>query len=479
MCLVSLGSNIRRQPLYTLGDDMSLIGTQIRQSEEIQGLINKLTEALKNVNSHIEGPKDPEASLVDKNQQLVDSVGVSRGRPLFYPYIGTGAGNGPYVELHDGSVKMDLINGIGIHIMGHSHPDIMAATLEGAISDIVVQGNLQPNDEYIDVSNKLIELAGRKSRLKHAWLTTSGSMANENALKMARQKNSPARKIVAMKAAFAGRTTMMAEVTDNPSFKVGLPEYNEVLRIPFYDKNDPRSTENSVAQFKEHIDKNKDDICAFIFEPMQGEGGYNVAPREFFLPLFDLCRENNIAIWADEVQTFCRTGEFFAFETLDFGEYIDLCTVAKTLQNGATLYTEEYNPKPGLIAGTFSGSTPALSAGLKILNLLDKEGYMGPEGKISTIHQDFVGMLNHLNETSCKGLLQDAGGLGLMVAVTPLDGSREKMLELLKVLYKNGLMTFGCGRGPFRLRFLLPAVMTAKDIEVAGKIIEKSVLELA
>ena len=457
---------------------MSLIGTQIRQSEEIQGQIKKLTESLISLNSQIEAPKDPDAALADENQQLVDSVGAYRGRPLFYPYIGTGAGNGPYVELHDGSVKIDLINGIGIHIMGHSHPDIMAATLEGALSDVVVQGNLQPNDEYLDISKKLLEIAGRKSRLKHCWLTTSGSMANENALKMARQKNSPARKIVAMKAAFAGRTTMMAEVTDNPNFKVGLPEYNEVLRIPFYDKNDPQSTEKTTALFKEHIDKNKNDICAFIFEPMQGEGGYNVAPREYFLPLFDLCRENNIAIWADEVQTFCRTGEFFAFETLDFGDYIDLCTVAKTLQNGATLYSEEYNPKPGLIAGTFSGSTPALAAGLKVLDILDNQGYMGSEGKIAQIHNEFISMLNNLNETTCKGLLQDAGGLGLMVAVTPLDGSREKMLELLKVLYKNGLMTFGCGRGPFRLRFLLPAIMTSRDIETAGKIIEKSILEL-
>ena len=66
-----------------------------------------------------------------------------------------------------------------------------------------------------------------------------------------------------------------------------------------------------------------------------------------------------------------------------------------------------------------------------------------------------------------------------MCAVTPLDGSKEKMMELIQVLYKNGLVTFGCGRGPFRLRFLLPAVMTEADVKVALSIIEKSVLELA
>ena len=303
-------------------------------------------------------------------------------------------------------------------------------------------------------------------------------MAGENALKACRQYKSPASKIIAMKNAFAGRSTMMAEITDNPKFKVGLPDYNEVLRIPFYDKNDPQSSEKSLRAFKELVAQNENDISCFCFEPMQGEGGYNSAPREYFVPILEFCREKGIPVWADEVQTFCRTGEFFAFETLGFGEYVDVCTVAKTLQAGATLYTPELNPKPGLVSGTFAGSTPALAAGIAALTELE-EGYMGFGGKIDKIHQGFVGMLNELNEGSCKGLLRDAGGLGLMVAVTPLDGSREKMLALLKTLYKNGLMTFGCGKGPFRLRFLLPAILTSADISHCKEIIEKSVLELA
>src|SRR5690606_31280442 len=193
---------------------------------------------------------------------------------------------------------------------------------------------------------KLVALASKKSRLQHVWFSTCGTMANENALKMARQKNSPARMIVAFKNAFAGRSTMMAEVTDNPNFKQGLPEYNEVLRIPFYDKKDPQSGEKTLAALKEHFAKHKGSICAFVFEPMLGEGGYQAAPREFFIPLLEYCKQEGVAIWADEVQTFCRTGEMFAFETLDIGSYIDLCTVAKTAQLGATFYTSEYNPKP-------------------------------------------------------------------------------------------------------------------------------------
>jgi acetylornithine/N-succinyldiaminopimelate aminotransferase len=209
---------------------------------------------------------------------------------------------------------------------------------------------------------------------------------------------------------------------------------------------------------------------------MLGEGGYQAAPREFFLPLLDFCREKKIAVWADEVQTFSRTGELFAFETLDIGQYIDLCTIAKTAQVGCTLYTEEFNPKPGLIAGTFSGSTPALSAGIEILDML-QEGFLGPNGRINQIHKKFVGMLNELNETTCKGKLQDAGGMGLMIAVTPYDGKKEQVDALLKRLFENGIVAFNCGKDPVRVRFLVPAIIEDKDIEVAKKIIEKSVLE--
>ncbi len=120
-----------------------------------------------------------------------------------------------------------------------------------------------------------------------------------------------------------------------------------------------------------------------------------------------------------------------------------------------------------------------MNAGLEILTMLDEDGYMGPNGKIMQIHKDFVGMLNELNETTCKGLLREAGGMGLMVAVTPLDGTKDKQIALLKALFKNGLIAFGCGSDPYRLRFLIPAIIAKEDIAVAKKIIEKSVLELA
>lgn len=453
-------------------------GSHLFESEKISALIKELSKEVQSQSQGIGTIRDPADSLAAEAQARRDRTGVARGRPLYHPYIGSGLGRGPYVELEDGSVKLDLINGIGIHIMGHSHPRLIEAALKASLSDIVMQGNLQPNKDYLDLSEKLVTLASKNSRLKYAWLATCGTMANENALKLTRQKRTPARMILAFNDAFAGRSTMMAEVTDNSAYKVGLPSYNEVLRLPFCGvKAGQACYENTLRTLKEYVAKHENNISCLIFEPMQGEGGFRYGTRDFFAPLFDFCREKKIAIWADEVQTFMRTGELFAFETLGIGEYIDICTVAKTIQTGATLYTEEYNPQPGLIAGTFSGATVSLAVGHEILRLLTEEGYLGPEGKIQKIHKKFVAMLTELNETSCKGLLTDAGGLGLMVAVTPYDGTKQKTEDLIKRMFKNNLIAFGCGKDPYRIRFLLPAVLEEKDIAVAKQIIEKSVLE--
>ncbi|MBC7740831.1 MAG: aspartate aminotransferase family protein [Bdellovibrionaceae bacterium] len=456
--------------------DETLTGRKLDNDPVVEGLVSDLVDEVMVINSELNTIRGPQSHLIEKAKKKMDYLASLRGRPLYHNYVGTGAGRGPYVELEDGSVKLDLINGIGIHLMGHSHPRVMKAAIRGALSDVIMQGNLQPNNEYIDLSEKLIQIAGRKSRLKHVWFSTCGTMANENALKMARQKNSPARFVFAMKNAFAGRSTMMAEVTDNPAYKQGLPTYNEVIHIPNYDKKDSLSSEKAFNKMKEEYAKHEKDVACFIFEPMLGEGGFNPSPREFYLPMLEFCRKNNIAIWADEVQTFARTGEFFAFETMDLGQYVDLVTIAKTVQLGATLYTEEYNPKPGLIAGTFSGGTSSMMAGLEILNMLE-EGFIGPNGRILKIHNKMIQGLNQLNVTTCKGQVSDAAGMGLMVAFTPFEGKKEQAEALVKKLFNNGLIAFTCGKDPVRIRFLIPAIIEDQDIDLALQIVEKTMLE--
>lgn len=455
----------------------SLFGRKVAESTKVQNLVKELVNEVQSINSGIKTIQPANPEMGDNAKKWIDKAGTFRGRPLHYPYVGSGSGRGVYVELEDGSIKLDLINGIGIHLFGHGHPKIMEAAVRGALSDVVNQGNLEPNKEYVQYTEKLVSLASKNSKMKYAWFSTCGTMANENAVKLSRQKNSPARMIVAFKNAFAGRSTLMAEVTDNVAYKQGLPDYNEVLRIPWYDKNDPQSGEKTLNALKEHVAKHPGNICCFGFEPMLGEGGYMPATREFFIPLLKFCRENKIAVWADEVQTYMRTGELFAFETLGLGEWIDIVSIAKTAQLGATLYTEEYNPKPGLIAGTFSGTTVSMMAGMAMLDVLTTEGYLGPKGRIQEIHTRFIGGLNKLAETTCKGKISDAGGMGLMMAFTAHDGKKESATVFLNKLFANGVIAFPCGKDPIRARFLVPATILNEDIDLALQVIEKTLLE--
>jgi acetylornithine/N-succinyldiaminopimelate aminotransferase len=127
---------------------------------------------------------------------------LNRGRDLYFPYLSSGLGSGPLVELADGSVKYDMITGIGMNFFGHSHPAFLSEVIDAATAD-PMQGNLQPGVEAPALIGLLLSKVGATSKLKRGWITTCGTMANELALKIIRQKNAPATKISRSKTASA------------------------------------------------------------------------------------------------------------------------------------------------------------------------------------------------------------------------------------------------------------------------------------
>ncbi len=435
-----------------------------------ESLADDIIHKVKEQSFALTQPLPPDPKRKDQFNKLLKSIAELRGRPLFYPYLSSGLGHGPLVQLADGSVKLDFICGIGPHILGHSHPELMKASLRGALEDAVMQGHLQMGEIYKKLLEKLIFLAGKKSNLAQAWFCPSGSMANENALKVIRQKRKGARKILAFERAFAGRTTLMSEITDNPAVKAGLPSYDEVLRVPFC----PNQPTEALLVLKKLWDKEEGNIACFMLELMQGDGGYFRAEPEFFIPLLDFCKSKGIAVWFDEIQTFCRSGKFFAFEALGLGKYVDVCTIGKTFQMSATLWTKEYNPKPGLVSGTFASSSSSFHSALSLLNIL--EPYMGKGGRIQQIYAGWTSRLKKLEE---KSLLSQIEGWGLMVGATPLEGRPEQVSKLLQILFQKGLLCFSCGQGDIkRLRFLLPAVAEDKHLDQAFHILREALLEL-
>ena len=424
--------------------------------------------------------RPPRPELAVDYEQLLDQFGAIRGGKTFFPYLGSGIGNGPFVELADGSVKLDLIIGIGVHGYGHSHPRLINAGIDAAIGDTVMQGNLQQNASSCDIVKLLTEVACESgAELKHCFLTTSGAMANENSLKMAFQKNYPANRVIAFTHCFAGRTLGLAQVTDKAKYRIGLPDTIAVDYVPFFDENNPeKSIADAVRRMKYHIDRFPGKHAALWMELVQGEGGYYEGNTEFFKALIEVAHDNNIAVIADEVQTFCRTTRPYAFQHFGLDKHVDLVTIGKISQVCATLFTDEYAPKPGLISQTFTGSTWAIMAAHAIVSGLIENGNFGPKGKNVQFNKYFSQGLQAIGE-KYPGSISGPHGIGGMVAFTPFDGTPEVASEMVKRLFHAGLMSFMAGGSPSRVRFLLPlGCIDESHIDLACQIIESVVTEM-
>ena len=392
-----------------------------------------------------------------------------------------GSGVVPYVELVDGSVKFDLITGIGVNLFGHSHPALMAEMIDALPAD-VMQGNLEPGQEAPALLKALLARTGSAQgcRLKHGWITTCGTMANEIALKIIRQKKAPATRVFAFKDCFSGRSTAMQEITDNPGYRQGQPVYGEVHHLSFFDSalGLQRSVALTLGEMREQLKRYPGKFCAIMMEPVQGEGGFGSAPREWYLRVLEEARKAGLAVWLDEIQTFGRTGEFFAYQAFKLHELVDVVTLAKPLQAAAVLYSEEYNPKPGLVAGTFTGSAASLRVARKTLELLSEGGYLGPDGKIERLSRRFSANLTKLREGSCSGLIGEIRVVGGMIAFAPFGAKMEDVKAVLMKLFELGAVAFYCGHDPYLIRVLPPmGAMTEEDVDQATSLIEQALLE--
>jgi 4-aminobutyrate aminotransferase-like enzyme len=232
-------------------------------------------------------------------QAELAELAILRGRPAFYPYLGSGVGRGARAMLADGRWVLDFALGVGVHFFGHGNHDLIETAIRAAAADLAMQGNLIFNREYHALMKTLLAHAPRG--MEHCWLTLSGADANENALKMVRQKRDGRPGVIAFRGCFHGRTCAMAEITDRPDYRLGQPVTFPVHYVPFYNRNDPRSATLVLEALREVIRRDGDRISTFIVELVQGEAGFVTAPREFFVPLFEECARAGIIVWVDEV----------------------------------------------------------------------------------------------------------------------------------------------------------------------------------
>lgn len=408
--------------------------------------------------------------------EAMQQIAELRGRPLFLPIVLSGLGDGARLRLADGRTILDFIGGIGVYAFGHSDRDLLETAVVAAARDVVFQGNLAPGLEQARLLRLLLEHAS--PRLAHAWLSVSGAMANENAVKMIWQKHHPAHFILAFENAFAGRTTTMAEVTDKPSFREGLPLRGNVLYVPFFDPRVEGGTQRSLAALDAHIKRYPGQIAGMLFELVQGEGGFNTAPREFFVALMERCRAAKIAVWVDEVQTYARTGELFAHRTFGLEEYVDLVTIGKVLQGSAVLYTKDYNPREGLVAGTYAGATVGLAVGARIIEKLAGEGYLGANGRIAGIARRVAARFDALALRMPKAI-GPRSGIGAMQAFIPFDGAPATANAVIKAAFEEGLLVFGAGKDPMKIRMLLPVNVTDEELDAGFAVLARALQRVA
>ena len=450
---------------------MSLEFDRLSNDPRVKEARKLVLEAVKAHQGKLTSVRPPQKDLIKPYEDLLNQFNAIRGSKLWFPYIGSGLGNGGLVELLDGSVKYDFICGIGPHYFGHSHPLMTEAAFTAALSDTIMQGNLQQNGDALRLSQALCQASG----LSHCFLSTSGAMANENALKMAFQKRFPASRILAFERCFVGRTLALSQITDKPAFREGLPHTVEVDYLPYFDASRPEeSTLNTIETLKKHLHRYPKQHAVMILELVQGEGGFHAGSRDFFLRIIEVLKQEEILVFDDEIQCFGRLPELFAFQYFGLQEHVDIVSIGKLSQACATLFTDGVNPRPGLLSQTFTAAVSSLQGGLAVLKELQTGSYYGPQGKIERLYRHFTSKLADFSN-SHPHLLRGPYGLGSMLAFTPLDGSPEKVNAFVHALFHAGVMTFVAGQHPTRCRMLLPVgAIGEDDIDAAFEIITET-----
>ena len=435
-----------------------------------------LLDALREHRSKIDAIRPPNPALVSAYQAELERLATARGAALFFPYISSGLGNGPFIELGDGSVKLDFIVGIGVHGMGHSDPHMLSATLDAALEDTVMQGNLQHDEASLWMCERLIALAqSQGASLNHCLLSTSGAMANENSLKIAFHNRHPASRVICIDNCFAGRSISLASLTDRPAYRMGIPKALDVDYLTMFHPSDPEgTTKSAIRGLKQLLERHPGQYACLWLELVAGEGGYYPGTREYFEALCKICKDHNVLTIFDEVQTFSRLSRPFAFQHFGLDEFADIVTLGKITQVCATLYGDALKPKGPILSQTFTGATASIRCGLAVLDQLEKHRCFGDDGWNMRRHRYFRERLESLSRRY-PGRLSGPYGEGMMIAFTPGDGSAETAKTMLNQLYDLGLMGFVAGSHPTRLRFLPPpGITTEAHIDLACGCIESA-----
>lgn len=404
---------------------------------------------------------------------------VARGVASTMPVFADHASGAVIVDV-DGNRFIDFAGGIGTMNIGHARPEVTRAIAEQAAKFTHTCFSVMMYESYIALAERMVKLTPG-SFAKKAIFFNSGAEAVENAVKIARYAtNRPA--IITFDNGYHGRTLMTMTMTSKVrpyKYRFG-PYAPEVYRAPFpypyrFNMSDEEASRFCIAELERMFigEVAADQVAAIVVEPVQGEGGFMIAPPGFLRALRELCDKHGILLVADEIQTgFCRTGKMFAVE--HDGVVPDMMLVAKSMGAGMPISgvvgrAELMDaPPPGTLGGTYSGNPVACAAALAVIDLFEKEDLAS---RSQAIGQRLLQHFASLQERyECIG---DVRGLGCMVAMELVKDRATKEPDvqtanaLLAAAHQRGLVLIKAGMYDNVLRVLVPLSVTDEQLDEA------------
>jgi 4-aminobutyrate aminotransferase / (S)-3-amino-2-methylpropionate transaminase / 5-aminovalerate transaminase len=431
------------------------------------------------IRTEIPGPKSRELM---KRREAAVPRGPFHATPIF-----VARAKGAVIEDVDGNRFIDFAGGIGCLNTGHRPAPIDAAVYDQLEKYMHLCFSVTPYEGYLAVAEKLNSLAPGNFA-KRTLLVNSGAEAVENAIKIARAYTKrPA--VIAFSDAFHGRTMMTLSLTSKTHpYKAGFEPFpGDVYRVPYaycyrcsYGLKYPSCAVACATALEDAFKRivAPESVAAMIAEPVLGEGGFVVPPREYFGILQEICRKRGIVFIADEVQSgIGRTGKFFAIE--HYGVEPDLITSAKSLGGGLPLAAvtgrAEIMDAPGVgaLGGTFGGNPVACAAALAALEMIEKEGLLARSAVIGKCFRERV-----QSWQSKFPILGEVRGLGGMCAIElvrdprTLEPAAEEAKRVSQYCYEHGLIVLTAGTYGNVMRILVPLVVSDEEFDEGLSVLE-------
>ena len=429
----------------------------------------------------IPGPKSKALA-----QRRVDAIprGLSIGTPVY-----VAKAEDAWLEDVDGNRYLDFAGGIGCLNVGHRREPVVTAVKNQADRFLHTCVQVTPYEEYVRLAERMNQVTPGKFPKKTLFVN-SGAEAVENAVKIARAHTGRSG-IIAFEDAFHGRTMMALSLTSKTHpYKAGFAPFpGDVYRIPFaycyrcsyslkYPSCDLFCARHLEDTFKRVVAS--EDVAAVIAEPVLGEGGFVVPPKDFFKVLMEICHKHGVLFIADEVQSgFGRTGHLFASEY--YGIEPDILVTAKSLGGGLPLAAITGRaeimdaPGPGGLGGTFAGNPLSCAAALAVLDIFERENLLARANEVGERFQKraraMAEALADCRRRSRTG--RNAGDRTGAVAETR-EPAAEETKQITQYCYEHGLITITAGSYSNVVRVLVPLVVTDQQMDEGMDVLESA-----